>query len=279
MRSTSDSAFRTLIYRWYRVHGRHTLPWRTPALVPDPSDALDPYKIVVSEVMLQQTQLDRVLPYYHAFLKKFPTVKALARAPLKEVLGVWSGLGYNRRALFLHRCAKVVVHRYRGAFPRERALLQTLPGIGPYSAAAVAIFAYNAPEVCIETNVRTVYLHHFFANKKGVTDEALAARIQRTMDMRHPRRWYWALMDYGSFLKKGGSVVHRQSAHYKKQPQFKGSRRELRGKILRVLLEGPSTLPALQRTLSVGVPELERILKALMHEGVIVRRARSYEIP
>ena len=150
--------FKDTVWKYYREHGRSDLPWRKTT---------DPYRILVSEVMLQQTQVERVIPYYTRFLKKFPTVRALAKAPLSQVLIAWQGLGYNRRAKMLHEAAKEVVRGHGGLFPRTALELEKLPGVGPYTAHAVAAFAYNEDGICIETNIRTAVTHHFFPKVIG----------------------------------------------------------------------------------------------------------------
>lgn len=228
--------FKKTVRTFYKTHGRHTLPWRKTT---------NPYRILVSEIMLQQTQVDRVVPYYKAFFKKFPTVKALAKAPLSDVLRMWQGLGYNRRAKMLHNAAKEVVNENKGRFPKTYEALVTLPGVGEYTAKAVRTFSYNEPEVVIETNIRTVFLHHFFPKSKKVSDEKLLPLIEETLDKKNPRDWYAALMDYGSHLKKTVPNPSRKSAHHTNQSPFKGSDREIRGAILRATLKGEklSALP------------------------------------
>ncbi len=218
--------FQKTIWDHYTKH-RRSFPWR---------ETRDPYKILISEVMLQQTQADRVVSKYLAFLKRFPDFKTLARVKPASVLKEWQGLGYNRRALALKRLAEVVVKEYRGCLPQNREQLTALPGIGPYTASAVLAFAFNTPTVFIETNIRTVYIHFFFEGKKKIHDKELLPFIEKTLDTKNPREWYYALMDYGAHLKKQGNPS-RRSTHYVKQSKFKGSERELRGKILKLLLE------------------------------------------
>jgi A/G-specific adenine glycosylase len=184
--------FQRQVLQHYRRHGRD-LPWRATR---------NPYHILVSEVMLQQTQVDRVIPKYLAFLARFPDVAALAGSSLKEVLGAWQGLGYNRRAQSLHAAARAVMLEHGGRLPDSCEGLQSLPGIGRYTASAVCVFAYNQPRVFIETNIRAVYIHTFFPDADGVTDAALAAYVAATLYARNPRRWYNALMDYGVWIKK-----------------------------------------------------------------------------
>jgi A/G-specific adenine glycosylase len=166
--------FQEKVWDFYRQSGRHSLPWRKTH---------DPYKILVSEMMLQQTQVDRVIPKYEAFLKRFPKVLDLAAAPLSDVLALWSGLGYNRRALFLKRIADVVTAEMKGKFPKDAESLRALPGVGPYTAAAVSTFAYNQSNVFIETNIRAAYLHEFFPDMQGVSDAQILPLITKTVDI------------------------------------------------------------------------------------------------
>jgi A/G-specific adenine glycosylase len=199
------------VLAYYKSHGRHHLPWRK---------TFDPYKILVSEMMLQQTQVDRVIPKYEAFIKKYPTAGKLAAAPLTDVLTLWSGLGYNRRAKYLWEAAS-----------------GGTKGIGPYTKAAVAVFAHNEPVVMIETNIRTVYLHHLFPKVKNIPDEKLLPYIVVPKGV-EPRVWYAALMDYGSYLKQAHLNPSRRSKHHVKQKKFAGSDREVRGAILKAHLTG-----------------------------------------
>ncbi len=205
------------------------MPWRKTK---------DPYRILVSEIMLQQTQVSRVLEKYKEFLKEFPTVRALARASLGDVLGVWSGLGYNRRGKYLRDAAIMIVNEHDGVFPREYPSLRSIPGIGQYTANAVRVFAYNEPEVLMETNVRTAVINYFLQGKQDVEDfeiEKLAAQAAVGQD---PRGWHSALFDYGAHLKASGIRNNSRSAHYTKQSKFEGSLRQVRGAILRQLQEG-----------------------------------------
>lgn len=264
-------ALRERVYAYYREHGRHALPWRKTN---------DPYKIFVSEVMLQQTQVDRVIPYYRAFLKRFPNVRALAAAPLRDVLMLWQGLGYNRRAKLMHAAAQEIVSRHAGRFPKTEAELVALPGIGPYTARAILAFAYNADVVLVETNVRTVLIHHLYPKDEPVTDAELLKTLAALSPQGDARAWYAALMDYGSFLKRSGVRTNARSAHYTKQKAFKGSTRQLRGAILRALAGGASTKKALLQ----GIPsdrygEASTQLDALMAEGLVERRGRRYSLP
>lgn len=260
MQNDTIKKFRQNVLAHYKAHGRHDLPWRKTH---------DAYHVLVSEMMLQQTQVARVIPKYKAFLKRFPTVRALARASLSEVLILWSGLGYNRRAKFLYESAQYCVQKYKAVFPPDEKLLETFPGIGPYTARAVCAFAYDMPVVFVETNIRTVYIEAFFKNKKVVSDTAILELVEKTLPKKNIRQWYSALMDYGAFLKEKGSVVHRKSTLYKKQPPFDGSLRKIRGGILKDLIGGPMTYRALQEKYGDRCHEA---LSALRTEGLVQQK-------
>ena len=177
--------FRSAIIKNYKERGR-VFPWRKTR---------DAYKILVSEMMLQQTQTLRVVPKYEAWIEAFPDAASLASSPFSNVLAYWNGLGYNRRAKYLHEACREVCSLYGGKFPRERKLLESLPGIGPYTAGAVAAFAFNAPEVFIETNIRSVFIFFFFSNAvEKVSDAEIFPLIEQTLDKTNVREWYWALM-------------------------------------------------------------------------------------
>lgn len=258
-------SFQKKVLDHYQKH-RRQFPWR---------QTRDPYAVLVSEVMLQQTQADRVAPRYEAFLDAFPTVKALADAHLAEVLGAWSGLGYNRRAKMLHQAAKKIQSEHEGRVPRTTDDLVSLPGIGPYTAAAVAAFAYNQPTIVVETNIRTVYLHEFFPKRDKVADRELVPLIEATLYHKNPRRWYNALMDYGAMLKEKHPNPSRRSAHHSRQSRFQGSDRQIRGAILTYLLKNegtPKTVLA-REMLEGGLGEDEkrigRIVEDLKREGFV----------
>jgi len=256
-------AFRERVRRHYRRH-RRAMPWR---------ETRDPYRILVSEVMLQQTQVDRVRPRYAAFLEAFPDLQALAAAPLPAVLAAWQGLGYNRRALALARTARLLVAEHGGNVPREPAALATLPGIGPATAASIAAFAFDAPVVFIETNIRRVFLHEFFPGREAVPDAELLPLVARALDRRRPREWYHALMDYGAALGRAVPNPNRRSAAYGRQAPFAGSDRQLRGAILRALLaSGPLGTAALARAVGGGRERVTRLVGALAAEGFVVLR-------
>ncbi len=238
--SATIASFRCLVLAYWKKYGRHDLPWRQTD---------DPYKILVSEIMLQQTQVSRVVGKYQEFLALFPTVRVLAKASLSDVLRVWSGLGYNRRARFLHEAAKSIVMECGEKVPREYAKLRALPGIGDYTASAVRVFAHNEQDVLVETNVRTVYLHHALVEKSDlhkrdtkISDTQVREVATLAARGQDPRTWHWALMDYGAHLKQSGVRLNAKSTHYTKQSRFEGSLRQVRGVILRELHNGPSLI-------------------------------------
>ena len=236
------------------------MPWRKTH---------DPYRIMVSEIMLQQTQVDRVIPYYEKFLKLFPTVRSLAKAPLSEVLRAWSGLGYNRRAKFLHMAARAIVEKHKGVMPKEYDDLLALPGIGEYTAKAIRVFAYNKPEVFIETNVRSVFIHHFSPRGRKVSDARLMPLITETLHTKDPRVWYAALMDYGAYLKQMHPNPSRKSKHHMKQSVFDGSNRQLRGAIIRRLMDGPLSEEKLRTFDAKNSYRIALVLKSLRDEEMI----------
>jgi len=260
--------FRRRIHRFFRAHGR-SFPWRRTR---------DPYRVLVSEVMLQQTQTSRVETKFPEFLSRFPTITALSRASLREVIAAWSGLGYNRRAIALKALADLIVREHGGRLPRTREGLLALPGIGPYTAGAIMVFARNSPELLIETNIRAVFIHEFFRGRTTVHDSEILPLIESTMDRRHPREWYWGLMDYGVWLKARYRGIGRRSAHYVQATPFKGSRRELRGALLRAITPAPVTVAALARVIESPRGEIEACLVKLADEGFIHRRGSRWEI-
>ncbi len=266
--SKAIAAFRSIVYEQYAANGR-TFPWR---------ETKDPYNILVSEIMLQQTQTHRVLHKYAQFIEAFPTIISLAQGSLQDVLSLWQGLGYNRRALFLKKAAEVVLKDHKGILPDTAEGLSTLPGIGPYTASAVMTFAYNAPCVCIETNIRAVYIHHFFTDRKKVHDNEIEPLVEQTLDNNDPRNWYYALMDYGVLLKKKEVNPTRKSAHYQKQSRFEGSDRQIRGAVI-ALLTSHKELTRIALHEHIDEEErLEKILNQLIAEGMIKHRNQVYTI-
>ncbi len=271
-RITPATAFKRTIWTHYRRAGRKTLPWRRTR---------DPYAIFVSEIMLQQTQVSRVGGYYEKFIKRFPDFRSLAHARTGDVLAAWQGLGYNRRALFLKRAAETIMEKYGGRLPCDRAALESLPGIGKGTSGSIMAFAFNVPEVFIETNIRRVFIHFFFAKRRRVTDAELERYIGSSVDRKNAREWYWALMDYGAALPVMGAAAkkeanpNRRSAHYTKQAAFTGSDRQLRGRMLRTVLSQKgrrATFSDLLITFAVPRKRLEKIAAGLEKEGFIVTK-------
>jgi len=255
---------------YYRRHGRHGLPWRKP----EPDGSFDPYKILVSEIMLQQTQVPRVITKYREFLTTFPTVETLAAAELGQVLRLWSGLGYNRRAKYLHQTAKAIVSS--GYFPTSVAELVKLPGIGKNTAGAIIVYTYNQSEIFIETNIRTVYIHHFFADQSNIPDSQFIELVDQTLDRENPREFYWSVMDYGTHLKAKIGNVNKLSKHYSKQSQFHGSKRQIRGQVLKLLSKKQFSLAEL----ATIIPDnrLNGVLQELASEGLIGQAGKLYRL-
>jgi A/G-specific adenine glycosylase len=256
------AVFQNTVLQYYRQHGRHDLPWRTP----EADGSFDPYKILVSEIMLQQTQVPRVLPKFASFIAQFPSLVTLADAPLADVLKTWSGLGYNRRAKFLWQTAQAVQRLHGGRLPDTREELVALPGIGANTAGAVMAYTFNKPVVFIETNIRTVYIQYFFADADIVHDRDITDMVAATLPG-NSREWYWALMDYGTHVKQAIGNLSRRSAHYTKQSAFVGSRRQVRGQVLRALYAGSRTIAQLRSEISDE--RLQSVLDDLVHESLI----------
>jgi A/G-specific adenine glycosylase len=274
----NTKTFQSTILSYYRANKRH-FAWR---------ETLDPYAIMVSEIMLQQTQTDRVIPKYKHWLKKFPNFETLAKAQLRDVLREWQGLGYNRRALALKRAAGIVVEKYHGTLPKDYEKILELPGIGPYTAGAIMAFAFNKPFPIIETNIRTVFIHFFFASPKlesskskggfGIHDKEILKLVEKTLDRKNVREWYYALMDYGVMLKKTHGNLNQKSKHYTKQSTFKGSNRELRANIVRLISKKPSSLQTLSSNLDADRDNIKMNLGRLEKEGFIKLQKSVYYI-
>jgi len=261
--------FREIIYQYYAVHGR-SMPWRS---------SRNPYHILVSEIMLQQTQVERVVPKYQQFISLFPDFFSLALAPLRDILAVWQGLGYNRRALALQKIGQRVAGEHGGILPDSVETLQTFPGIGPATAGAICAFAFNQPTVFIETNIRRVFIHCFFPGRNGIKDKEVLPLVERTLDTSQPRTWYFALMDYGSMLKGISTNPNRRSAQHIRQASFEGSNRQIRGLILRLLLENSkATEEDLLRAVNKSPDLVKRIISQLIDEGFIRRRGKRFTI-
>jgi A/G-specific adenine glycosylase len=264
------AAFQKRVLIYYRRNARN-LPWRTTT---------DPYCIMVSEIMLQQTQVDRVIPKYENFITRFPDVKSLAASSLKDVLSMWQGLGYNRRAQNLHNSARIIMGDHGGHMPETREVLMTLPGIGANTAAALSVYAYNQPCVFIETNIRAVYIHSFFSEADAVSDKQLEPCIEATLYRRNPRRWYNALMDYGVYLKKLHGNPARKSRHHTVQSRFEGSDRQIRGMIIKLLGKTDAlSMRELVRSIGKEPERVQPIAEQLVREELVKRQRNRFSLP
>jgi A/G-specific adenine glycosylase len=263
------SMFQALIYEHYHENPR-SLPWRKTR---------SPYRVLVSEIMLQQTQVERVLGKYQLFIKKFPDFPSLAIAPLIDILKVWDGLGYNRRAIALQTIARSVVGENRGRLPANREELLKLPCIGEYTAAAILTFTRNEPHVFIETNIRRVFIHLFFQGEENVFDAAILPLVEKTLDTENPREWYYALMDYGVMIRNTVVNPNRKSVHYQRQTPFPGSNRQLRGIILKTLIHNPGiSKKELIGKLDLEPGKIEANLALLLKEGFLKKKGERLSI-
>ena len=260
--------FREIILSNYRHAGRQ-FPWRGTA----------PWGVMVSEFMLQQTQTERVIPYWEKWMQLWPQPKSLAAASLEDALRAWSGLGYNRRCYNLKSSAAIIVEEHKNRVPDTPRALLLLPGIGPYIAGAIACFAYNYPSVFIETNIRSTVIHCFFPDKNNVKDSEIFPILEAALDRKDPRTWYYALMDYGASLKKLTVNPGRRSAHYSRQSPFIGSFRQARGKVIRTLVSmGPSNAKELMIVSGLGEEKLYGVLERLKNESLVAEAGGIYRI-
>jgi A/G-specific adenine glycosylase len=261
-KTITPEKFKREIRKFYSNHGR-SFPWR---------ETRDPFKILVSEIMLQQTQVERVMQKFEPFIDRFPCFLSLAEADLRTLLQIWQGLGYNRRAISLKEIAKSMITDYAGELPRTIDELVQLPGIGKATAGAILAFSYNIPTTFIETNIRRVFIHFFFSDRDDVKDHEINPLVEQTLDREDPRQWYYALMDYGAMLKSIISNPNRRSAHYVRQAPLEGSDRQIRGKILKVLLSRVSMGEQdLIDEVGKESDRVQRILKDMEAEGFLKR--------
>ena len=250
-------AFQRKILRFYERHGRHLLFRLTD----------NPYKITVAEIMLQQTQVDRVLPFYQHWIKKWPNWEALARASDRELLAMWSGLGYNRRARYLGRLARIVISDYNGKLPDDPGVLIKLPGIGPYTSRAIPILAFDRPLAAVDTNVRRVLIHEF-GLPGTITNRELEGFALQLVPPRRARDWLNALMDY-SRLALPRRMPHISPAS--RPSRFAGSRRQIRGEIIRRLTaRSRTTVAAVARHLDLPAEDVRAAVRSLESEGFVV---------
>lgn len=272
MKKLIKEQFTQKIDAFYAAHKR-SFVWRY---------VQDPYLIVVSEIMLQQTQTFRVEPKYKAFINKFNSFKELATATQHDLLLHWQGLGYNRRALYLQQLACWVTNNHNGNLPQDPALLQTQKGIGYATASSICAFAFNMPTVFIETNIRAVFLHEFFSGQTDVHDNQILPLVAATVNTQNPRSWYYALMDYGVFLKASLQNPNVRSAHHAKQSRFEGSTRQVRGAIIKLLLEHGALEPQQiydflrQQDIQMSPAKIDTIVQKMIIEQLIKQNNEHY---
>lgn len=261
--------FTSLIWNFYQQNGR-SFEWRSTC---------DPYAILISEIMLQQTQTSRVIDKYPQFINKFPHFRSLAEASLCDVLRIWQGLGYNRRTKYLCELAKEVVRKHNGILPAIPELLVTFSGIGKATAGSICAFAFNMPTVFIETNIRSVFIHYFFQKKDVVSDSEIMPLIVQTVDHQNPREWYYAIMDYGVELKRISINPSRRSKHYTKQSKFEGSNRQIRGSVIRQLtMDNGKTMSNLIQELQYNSDRIKFVVNQLLSEGMIIEQDGNFSI-
>ena len=271
----SNDQFIENVWQYYDLHKRN-LAWRN---LEHYSDRDRGYRVLVSEVMLQQTQVQRVIPKYDEWIKKWPSIDTFCDATFSEVLSLWSGLGYNRRAKYLHTTLHTLMRDYEGVVPKNLNDLQSLSGIGANTAAAILVYTYNTPAVFVETNIRSAYLNAFFANaKEPISDHQLKERIAKTLDYNNPRQWYYALMDYGTHIKQTyGSHLHK-SKHHRRQSRFEGSSRQIRGAIIKYLTQNYVVeISSLKN--EINDDRFDVCIQALSAEGMIVLDGDTLRLP
>lgn len=256
--------FQQKIYDYYSFNKRD-FAWRTD---------ITPYRIFISEVMLQQTQTSRVIFKFQQWIEKFPDFQTLAQASQYEVLSAWQGLGYNSRGLRLLKAAQIIMTEFGGKLPDALDDLESLPGIGPNTAGSISAFAFNKPVTFIETNIRTVFLHEFFQNKELICDKEILSLVAQTVDKNNPREWYYALMDYGVYLKKELKINNKKSKQYTRQSKFIGSRRQVRGAIIKILskikkLSEEDLFFLLEQELPDNKHSFDTILQELIKEKLV----------
>jgi len=267
---------KSALWNYYDENGRHDLAWRKKHT---------PYAVVVSEIMLQQTQVVRVEEYFRNWMRKYPSWKSLACAPLREVLLSWQGLGYNRRGKYVHDIAKIVTEKYKGKLPSGRVELESLPGIGHYTAGSVRAFAFNESDIFMETNIRTVLFYHLYDYEhmtlKSIDDKELLDVLEKYIqtDQRaqeNPREFYWALMDYGSHLKQTVGNLNTRARAHTKQSRFEGSRRQLRAQLLRYILDSPRTEKEVIFQGTKDTQLTKDLLNDLVKEGSVRKEKEKY---
>jgi len=260
--------FREIVLNNYRQAGRK-FPWR----------GADPWGVTVSEYMLQQTQVERVIPYWEKWMSLWPQPRDLAKASLEDAMRAWSGLGYNKRCYNLKCGAAVIDKDFDGKVPDTPKTLLNLPGVGPYMSGAIACFAYNYPVVFIETNIRSAVIHCFFPDRDDVKDSEIIPILEDLLDRDDARTWHYALMDYGASIKKTTENPGRRSAHYVKQSSFVGSFRQARGKVIQALVSmGPGNAEEIGLASGLDGEKLYRVLEKLKTESMVAEEKGIYRI-
>ncbi|TFG24188.1 MAG: A/G-specific adenine glycosylase [Promethearchaeota archaeon] len=261
-------AFQQFILSFYRRNKR-AFPFR---------EKITPYRVVVSEIMLQQTQTNRVSKKFIEFINAFPDFNSLAQSSNEKLLSLWQGLGYNRRALALKEIANIIMNKFDGEVPRDVKSLESLPQIGFNTASSILAFAYNIPTCFIETNIRRVYIYFFFPGRSKISDKEIMEIVEVTIEKDNPREWYYALMDFGVMLKKTHPELNKRSVHYRKQAKFNGSTRQLRGKILKLLLKKPRSKQEIFEIMNFEEKKIIKILNTLVKEGFIQQDKETFFI-
>jgi len=256
--------FQSIVLSFYKAH-RRDLPWRKTT---------DPYKILISELMLQQTQVSRVIKYYEKWIKQWPTIDSLAQASRRDVLKAWMGLGYNTRGVNLHRAAQKIVNDYDGDMLEAMKNYKEIPGVGKYTSRAVQIFATNADIVTVDTNIRRIFIHEFHLSE-DVSDSELWLLAKRCLPKGLSREWHNALMDYGALNLTAKKTRVKPKT---KQSRFEGSDRQIRAQILRQLLERSLSLSDLQKILEVEQNRLQRILDKMVQENLIAVKNKRFQV-
>ena len=259
--------FQQSIFSWWGEN-RRDLPWRRTC---------DPYRIFISEVMLQQTQVSRVLPKYTEFLRVFPTVFDLAQASPAHILRIWKGMGYNRRALYLFRAAKTIVGEYQGKFPKSEKELIKLPGLGRYTARAILVFAYEKDVPLVDTNIRQI-ITHFFFNDKPQKESDIEDVARQLLPKGKSWEWHQALMDYGALAMKSEKLKVKNVK--KAAVPFKESDRFYRGRIVNRLRDGAIPEQELIDEVARGndkpIAYIRTIIASLITDGLIDRSSRGF---
>ena len=251
--------FIKIVQQYYNKYGRDDLPWRKERT---------PYNAFLSEVMLQQTQVPRVIEKFNLFRENFNSFQEIAEAPQSKIIELWQGLGYNRRAIYLHKACKMIQDEFNGILPKHPEELILLPGIGPATAASLAVYAYNQPIPFIETNIRAVFIHHFFHDGDKIPDSKLLPLVEKSLIGQDPYEWYSALMDYGTMIKSKYKNPARKSKHHTKQSTFEGSKRQIRGKVIRLLTQNRElSYSTLKKEINDN--RLDEVLNTLVKEGFI----------